>query len=583
MRIIVTGRRVAWLAVALVVLCYCVACGPIPAPRPPQPVPGFAVAAWVHDQDGLAVADARCVLRDTTVETEADGHALFPFTVPSGVAQLVGCGKAGYGYVEVPFTATADTNVQVVVKADHVAPRWTRAQVADLQGDLMLWVPDSWLACPEDPATRIRCQGDNGAQPRGLMDHWVWALTAPWYPATGRQQLYQAAKDAGSTHFPVQVTRCTADGGYHGLYPRSQADCDGWTDRVNAVLQELTDRRLVPICTGATPDDPVLPGLNKALCPVAHDDWDNTDQKDCRIDYLGREFPDALIYVEMPAGALRPAADACTPGGAIPDIGGTWIFGAQKRVPNFMGVLYEVNYPDGLEANVRQFAALHDYFHAGQEVDYEEATYWELWDDLSRADAFARADAIRARAPWLHGFMTGGTTHPAPSGGDGGSTIDPTHGDDLDFGAARIYHSPDVRGWPVTAHVTKVDLSQGTIQVDFDRRAGASAWPNVQGFNPEMGVLQYTLGMCLVDAQDQRWDCSAVVQFWQGRDLSAGGGVDKVGQDWFYNAQWWGPLFGRQPQHGEQVGLFVVGGDCREDHGGSPTPERSNVVVVRWP
>jgi hypothetical protein len=469
--------------------------------------------------------------------------------------------------------------------------QFTREQLTDLQGDLMIWAPDVPAPqCPEDPATHIRCVSpENGATPHGLLHGWVWSLTTPRYPKDLRERLYADAKAQGWTHYPINVPRCKIEDGYHALFP--VRSCDGYAETLNTVLQELLDREFVTVCAGATPTDPVEPGLNRELCAVVMDDWDNTDQKDCRIDYLGQTFPKSLVYVEMP-GWDRPSPDACSPGprqriddtdvGTIPDVGGTWIFNAQKRAPNFVGVLYELNHPDGLDSNVKQAAQLNNYFHAAQQVRFEVGTYWQFWDNLGLSTVTAYNDELGRRLPFLRGFMSGGTAHDRPKAGNGGTTIDPTLADAIDFGAARIHNSPGgIASWAITAHITHVDLSHDIV-VDFDRRTGDNRWPNTQGANPEMGVLQYTLGMCLQNPDDHGADCSAVVEFWQDRDLSAGGNASKVNEEWFYDRARWQSLYNRQPQHGEQVGLFVVAGDARGTTDG-PIHERSNVIVVTWP
>jgi hypothetical protein len=94
------------------------------------------------------------------------------------------------------------------------------------------------------------------------------------------------------------------------------------------------------------------------------------------------------------------------------------------------------------------------------------------------------------------------------------------------------------------------------------------------------GTLQYTLGMCVNPNNAGHWYCSAVVQFWFGRELDASTPPDYVGQNWFYDARW-APIVGYQPQPGETVGLFVVQGNQRDGQDLTPT-ERSNVAFTPW-
>jgi len=152
----------------------------------------------------------------------------------------------------------------------------------------------------------------------------------------------------------------------------------------------------------------------------------------------------------------------------------------------------------------------------------------------------------------------------------------------FDMTQATIYSSPaDLGFWPETAKITSVVLNGDGIQVDFDRRDG----PNRFLDDPfGGGSIEYTLGMCL--NIDSHWDCSAVVQFWYGRELTAGGLPWDVARNWFYDARW-GPMMGHQPAQGETVGLFVGAGNLRgrNDPGYVNCPrvcERSNVALVPW-
>jgi hypothetical protein len=150
----------------------------------------------------------------------------------------------------------------------------------------------------------------------------------------------------------------------------------------------------------------------------------------------------------------------------------------------------------------------------------------------------------------------------------------------FDMRNAVIHNSPLGMGsWAEGARITAIDFTPGAILVDFDRRDGPGRWPDVvpPGF---AGPLQYTLGMCLnISGQ---WHCSAVVQFWHGRDLEASAPPSLIGREWFYDPARWGPMFRYQPSEGETVGIFVCEGDCRNNTEGnvSPLRERSNVAMV---
>jgi hypothetical protein len=149
---------------------------------------------------------------------------------------------------------------------------------------------------------------------------------------------------------------------------------------------------------------------------------------------------------------------------------------------------------------------------------------------------------------------------------------------------AIIIDSPDDLGsWNETAKITRVDFTVDAFLVDFDRRDGPNRWRDLDFGDGKGGTLQYTLGMCLnIIAQ---WYCSAVVQFWFGRELSASTPPSYVARNWFYDSRW-GPMMGHQPANGEQVGLFVGTGNLRDkSFTGASCPqvcERSNVAMVSW-
>ncbi len=153
----------------------------------------------------------------------------------------------------------------------------------------------------------------------------------------------------------------------------------------------------------------------------------------------------------------------------------------------------------------------------------------------------------------------------------------------FDMREATIQASPaDLGFWPETAKITYVNLAPDGIQVDFDKRDSPDRWPD-EPFGS--GSIEYTLGMCL--NINSHWYCSAVVQFWYGRELTAGGRPDEVSYNWFYDPARWGPMTGYQPSRGETVGLFVGAGNLRgrTDPGYVTCPrvcERSNVVLVPW-
>jgi hypothetical protein len=154
----------------------------------------------------------------------------------------------------------------------------------------------------------------------------------------------------------------------------------------------------------------------------------------------------------------------------------------------------------------------------------------------------------------------------------------------FDMRQAIIINSPpDLGSWDETAHITSIVFSPFAFEVDFDRRTGPNRWRDLDFGDGHGGTLQYTLGMCLnINGQ---WYCSAVVQFWFNRELTASTPPSYVGRNWFYDHRW-GPMIGYQPSNGEMVGLFAGTGNLRDkSFSGRGCPqicERTNVAIVPW-
>lgn len=153
----------------------------------------------------------------------------------------------------------------------------------------------------------------------------------------------------------------------------------------------------------------------------------------------------------------------------------------------------------------------------------------------------------------------------------------------FNFASARIWDNPkDVGRWPVGAKITYIEFTGFSMRVDFDRREGPNRWPDVipPGF---AGPLQYTLGLCRNIGGE--WHCSAVVQFWYGRNLDDSAPASRFWREWWYDGARWGALAdGVGPREGEIVGIWVGAGDLRgRDHTQATCPrvcEVSNVAMV---
>jgi len=135
-----------------------------------------------------------------------------------------------------------------------------------------------------------------------------------------------------------------------------------------------------------------------------------------------------------------------------------------------------------------------------------------------------------------------------------------------------VDNPPDVGSWPQTATITSINFTSNAMLVDFDRRDGPGRWPDA-GFGS--GSIEYTLGMCF--NLSNQWYCSAVIQFWNGRDLAASGLPSEVAINWYYDSRW-GAMQGHQPAQGEQIAMWVGSGNLRDS--GNTYRERSDFVVM---
>lgn len=459
---------------------------------------------------------------------------------------------------------------------------WTKTQLQDMQGDLMVW-------CPEVKRTDAELEIRAGA--RGIDAGWMWTLWIYRFKPADRQKFYDAIIRDGNTHVAINVARPDADGGYHNLAPMSQADVDGYGARIMAVHDELVARNLVPVWAGVAPavpgvpEQPLAAGIDPGKALIVMSDWDNTGLAWAHIKYLAQVFtnPKTLIYFELPGPRTDPAGqyvpwpdpsggdEPVVPG---PGNGGAWLREVQKRFPGFMGVMHETPDPSDYPKVVEWLAAVRDWWRDVQQVRFETDTYWKFWDNLSHDGQRDFNDRLGRDCPWLKGFMSGGTTHPVvptPSG-DG-------HYDGYLAGSQlEMVNAPDFRSWPETTKLESVRFGLDDMYLVFDAQ---DRWPNVS-----FGI-QYSIGLAVkINGQ---WYGNAPIELWKGKpggggqvqnDNVDGSGIGQVAKNWWYDGRW-GILRGYQPKLGEEVGVFVVAGDAR--NAVCPVQERSNIVLVKFP
>jgi hypothetical protein len=504
----------------------------------------------------------------------------------------------------------------------------TRAQILDAQGDVMIWGgPEFALNCGTgtDPETGIKCSNNNGAK-----TGWVWSLDLPLYTPARREALYQRILSYGYTHVTLQVPGCTVgDPGYHSLYAAANtaALCNtgngagSYGALLNNILKEIKGHGLITWCTGVAPGMPPAAGLDSSLCDLALDDWDgevgDPFQKDCRINTLAQYFPNSLHIIEMPgpcdpssstdsndgcAREIRPKKDSCTPSQFAADGtgfltntgGGTWIQAAQQRDPNFVGVAIEANGPDQA-ATLRYMTLFNTWWRDIVQNRFEMDIYNKYWSGGDFNAYKTQDDWYLTNAPWLHGFMSGGTTHAPPTGG---GPVGSTFSGELDINQATLESlAGDFKSWPITTHITKITISSSTAMTFEMDNGRPNAWPDTPDLSASggMGPLLFSIG--IAEKINGTWYASAPIQTWRGEpgaggDIrvqnvvpagSCGPNMGQIPTNWFYDGRW-GPMRCYDPAVGETIGVFICAGDCRAGNGGlSTVHERSNVVLFSLP
>lgn len=567
----------------------------------PKPPSTFACWLTVVTPERQLVSGLIATL---TIETPPALPPIVGAYVGDRVRFLVPIGRAGNGaYLSLSAPGYAPPAIERIAAVPEMGERkmtaqaapptphagaWTKNQIADIQGDLMIFCPEIAPNFVDgvDPETGIRAQGDNGATAHGLVQGWVWWMYLWCYPKAKREIFYAKVKALGHTHGFVQVTQAGGPGtGYHGTRHQSQEDVDRAGLLSMTIHQEILDHGLIPVCTGLGPFDALATGFDPKVAICAMNDWDNDLHMAGRIKLCHDTFPSALIFCELPGPSQGyPDSDANDPIPATSTNGGEWIRAMQQRYPRFIGVLHEVNLWEGIDQAAAYLSQCHPWWRDVQEVRFEMDTYAKFWSGGNPEDFGAANDVLQARCPWLKGFASGGSTHPAPAGDTGPVTVPTGAADMIDPTTITFVDNPaDEGSFSITAKITSVQLRPDAMIVEFDKRLGPGAWPNrafEAGQPPpaDGGGIQYTLGLCFNIGG--RWYASAAIQFWQGRDLDGAASPSSIPQTWFYDGRW-APMNGYLPQDGEPVGFFVVAGNVRGLHDGSQaTRERSNIVLV---
>jgi hypothetical protein len=150
--------------------------------------------------------------------------------------------------------------------------------------------------------------------------------------------------------------------------------------------------------------------------------------------------------------------------------------------------------------------------------------------------------------------------------------------DGIDLSTAQIHNSHDVKSWPATATITRLEFRPTGVHVDHTKNQGPGCWPNFRPAGWD-GDLQYTLWIFVQIAGS--WHGSGCIQFWQACDQN-GGPPEEFAKNWYYAADRWAPMTGHQPAPGELVGFMVTAGDARNS-GAQSVQERSDLVAIPFP
>jgi hypothetical protein len=299
-------------------------------------------------------------------------------------------------------------------------------RLRDVRADFGIYVPSMAPTCPEDPVTKIRCVGDNGATARGLAKGLVFTWSV--YPPEQRKQFLDAYTDGllpnghkrDYTHLPIgPFTPCTGRRSYHGIYPEGPCTVGA----INALLHEMWDhqvdgrpRPVIPIVFTIADDDTDvhLPeGVDKSLIRMVAGKWEHPTA-DCDLQKVRAAFPHALLYWHTPVDKLSPDGDSCYP----QTEGRAWYRHAREAY-RLTGVLKQTTPWDrDVEKRVSELRATADLM--GPDLDlilFETDIYVKFWDGLSEKDSLAYNDAILTRESLrgaIRGFGSGSSIPRTP-------------------------------------------------------------------------------------------------------------------------------------------------------------------------
>lgn len=479
----------------------------------------------------------------------------------------------------------------------------TQAQLRAFQGNLAVYCPavaPNFNADGYDPVLRIKNRDDQGHAPEGILAGWVWLNWLWRYPAQQRTAIYAAIKAAGGTHFQQNISVPDAGWQYHGLALVTEEDRANYGRIVSQILDEADAQRLVVIGSGLTPGYPIAPGIDPRRIRIAMNFWDDTAKLWDDLKACAASCPNALIYLELPGprqaedGSWVIHPDPCggdEPVVPTPNNGGEWLRAAQRRFPNFLGVLHELDpNPDAIDRNVEYLTEANRFWRDVQQVGFEQFLYDVFWHNVDPSRNREAADEIMRRCPWLDGQMGGATPHAVVDGPSLGDNRPLTGRDEIPVEDVVFVGGPDIGAFARTATITKLELTRTGVHVEATKLDGPGRWIGRITDEQTGENFQFSLGLAL--KRDGRWYAAAPIEAWYGQRETGGqiqaqhiAGADKpdygqIAQNWF-NYSRFAPLQGLQPQPGDEIGFFICSGDARNNL--CNENERSNIVTFRLP
>ncbi|MDE3153499.1 MAG: hypothetical protein KGN76_00230 [Acidobacteriota bacterium] len=208
-------------------------------------------------------------------------------------------------------------------------------------------------------------------------------------------------------------------------------------------------------------------------------------------------------------------------------------------------------------------------FTPASALAYSTTFYWRARAaDPSHTGGWSQTESFVTPAAPTTGGGGGGTG----GGGSGGGSSVPGG---FDLNSVQIVGgSPDIRSWQVTAQITSLSFSNGSININYTKNC---QWPSADiggGTLQEatIWIFEKIGGQWYGTGGERLRPCQTSKDLTNPSDIATG---------WFYSGQW-APMTGYVPAPGEVVGFMVTDGSTRADNN-APVHERSGVVLVGFP